>query len=217
MSKSGSGLAVPLHRLVLLAGFILAPTLAHAGTFVLGGGGDCSDPPGIFSQVFSFSADTAGGSCAAFGNHSGTSFNSLAITTALPDDLSNLYCSGGNFFEFCSFTVDVPNDLLTIKLFGTNDSHPGIASIPTCSLDIECGPTDNFSINLNDLVCDPAGRCTQSTSDTGSGGWLTGGSPDAFTAAANGAAVPEPASAVFLIVGLGAVLARRRLAKHPPV
>jgi hypothetical protein len=76
MYRISVGSTVLLRHLLLFAILILLPTWAQAASFSFEGGSGCDDPP-IFSQVFTFTANSNGGFCTGFGNHSGVNFDSL--------------------------------------------------------------------------------------------------------------------------------------------
>ena len=215
MLKTGVGFSVSVRSLLLLGSLILLPAWARADNMSFDGGSGCSDPPITSQQFFLPPANATGGMCRAFGNHSGTTFTSLKFTTAFPNANPNdaLVCSPAPFFLNCDFNVDgrpVPSgshitsgQTITVEFFGTNADHLGIPDAGSA--------TDNFFINLNNPVCPPTGGpCTQPFSDTAAGDWLVNGSPVTFTGAANG--VPEPGTWMLLLGGVGALLARPRLA-----
>jgi len=198
MIKNGFRLRVPVHCLLLLGSLILLPAWARADDFSIGDSGNCSDPSIGPSLQFSFSANTHGGLCLAFGNHSGVPIHSLTFTTSIPDANSDLnVCSGGIFFTNCDYVPNTANGTLTIEFFGGR-------GIPAISVDT----TDNFIINLNNP--DPT-TGMQPNNNTVSGDWLTNGSANTFSGAANG--VPEPASALLLLTALGATVARIRMVR----
>jgi hypothetical protein len=210
---------VTLRSLPLLAILVLAPALARGDDFSFGDSGGCSDPP-ITSQIFTLPPTNGnGGMCLDFGNHSGTPFTSLKFTTSIPDaDIANpstnpRLCSGGPFFTTCDFVVDTLDDTITVEFFGLDSSHHGIPVIPP---GIDRNP-NNFEINLNNPVCDPlTGICTQPTStNNGTGDWVTNGTADVFTGAANG--VPEATTLALLLGGIGALLARSRFQRNSRV
>jgi hypothetical protein len=216
MFKTGVRSNVPVRSLLLFAVAILAPALARADDFSLAGDSGCTDPP-IFSETFTFQANSSGGLCLAFGNHStsGMPFTSLKFTTRIPDTNSDpMLCSGGQFFTNCDYIVDTVHDTLTVEFSGLDDRHTGIPVAPGCSLTIDCVLPNNFSINLNNpTVCPPTGGpCTQPTLNTAGGDWANGGVGSTITGTAN--AVPEPRSGVFLVTALGALVARLRIARN---
>ena len=201
-----------MHLLMLLAALIIAPTFARADNMSLIGGSGCSDPP-IFNEVFTFSSNSTGGECLAFGNYTGGTMGSLSITTKIPDANTDANtCSGGNFFLHCTFTIDTVNDTLTVDFFGTNSDSRGIPEAPGCSsFTTDCTLPNNFSINLNNLVCDPTtGLCSPPSSDDGTGDWLSGGKPESFTATAT----PEPQYVVPLLAAFGALIVRQRFVRR---
>jgi len=192
---------------------LLLPAWARADDFSLAGDSSCSDPP-IFTEIFTLpAANSSGGMCLAFGNHSGAPFTSLKFTTQIPDpNTHDMLCSGGQFFANCDYIVDTLNDTITVEFFGLDDRHPGIGVAPGCTID--CLPTNNFFINLNNPTnCDPSGNnCTQPNLNTAAGDWRNGTVGSTFTGTAN--AVPEPSSWVFLLTALGALVARTRIARN---
>jgi hypothetical protein len=234
MLKTGVKFGVPVRGLLLLGSLVLLPAWARAADMSFDGGSGCSDPP-IFSQQFFLPpANATGGLCRAFGNHSGTNFDSLKFTTAFPNanPRDTFLCSADPFFLSCDFIVDGtifhsgdlispgPTNTITVEFFGLDRpgpgaTHNGIPVVPACPPTIECGPGDNFFINLNNPVCDAnGGNCRQPFSDTAAGDWLVNGSPLVFSGAANG--VPEPGTWMLLLGGIGALLARARLARNGP-
>src|SRR5712692_10239860 len=108
---------VAVRSLLLFAICVLLPTWAQASDVSFDGGSGCDDPP-IFSQVFMFTANTNGGLCRAFGNHSGMNFDSLRFVTTIPTVSSTFLCSPGPFFTDCAFSVDTVNHTLTLNFFG---------------------------------------------------------------------------------------------------
>jgi hypothetical protein len=148
--------------------------------------------------------------CLAFGNHTGAPITSLKFTTTIPDaNTDPMRCSTGPYFEFCDYVVDTVDNTITVEFFGTNSDHPGIPVAPGCTLAITCVPPNNFSINLNNPVCDATGLCSQPTSASAAGDWLVGGQPVVFTGFVNGA-VPEPAAWELLLIGMIALMALAR-------
>src|SRR4030095_6209570 len=129
------------------------------------GGSGCDDPP-IFSQVFQLNANTSGGFCTGFGNHSGRNFDSLRFVTTIPNANPNdpFLCSPEPFFLQCTFTLDTVNNILTIDFFGLDvrgGTHQGIPVAPDCPVGTDCLPPDNFFINLNHpLRSATGGPCT---------------------------------------------------------
>jgi hypothetical protein len=211
---------VSLRSLPLLAILVLAPALAQADDFSFDGGGGCDDPPPITSDIFTLPPTNAtGGMCLAFGNHSGSTFTSLKFTTPIPDaDLANpsnpQLCSGGPFFTTCDFVEDLLDDTITVEFFGLDTDHQGIPVVPIAT-GIEISP-DNFEINLNNPGCDPlTGLCAQPGDANGTGDWVSGGQPEVFTAAANG--VPEAATLMLLLGGIGALVARAQFQRNSRV
>src|SRR6266852_3170781 len=92
--------SIPVVRSILLfAILILLPAWAQAEDFSFEGGSGCSDPP-IFSQVFTFTANSNGGFCTGFGNHSGVNFDSLRFVTTIPNanPTAPFICSPQPFF-----------------------------------------------------------------------------------------------------------------------
>jgi hypothetical protein len=210
---------------------ILLPTWAQASEITFEGGSGCDDPP-IFSQAFSFTANSNGGFCTGFGNHSGVNFDSLKLVTAIPTVGPTLFCSPEPFFLSCDLIEDIAANTLTILFFGLDGSigtHHGIPVAPDCPVGANCLPgvlpPDNFFINLNNLVCPPAGGpCAQPHDANGTGDWLTNGSPNVFNVTANvtnvpepGAEVPEPGTWALLLSGTGVLLVRARLTRNGPV
>src|SRR5713226_2692275 len=90
---------VAVRSLLLFAILILLPAWAQAADMSFEGGSGCDDPP-IFSQVFPFTANSSGGFCTAFGNHSGVNFDSLKFITTIPNAHPSdpFLCSPGPFF-----------------------------------------------------------------------------------------------------------------------
>src|SRR5262245_40670484 len=204
---------LPIRGLLWLAICILAPTWAPAEEFSFDGGSGCSDPP-IFGQFFTFSANSSGGFCTGFGNHSGRNFDSLQFVTTIPNVSPTLNCSHEPYFLFCDFFEDTAANTLTILLHGLDRTHTGIPVAPPCPIDFFCPqPPDNFFINLNNVVCDPSGLCAPPHDTNGRGDWLTNGVPVSFSVTAN---APEPATWVLMLVGAGALLARVRLMRKKP-
>jgi hypothetical protein len=199
--------SVPLRSLLLVAFSIALPALGRADDMSWGGDSSCSDPP-IFSDIFTLPATNAtGGMCRAFGNYTGAPITSVKFTTTIPDaNADPMICSAAPYFESCDFVVDTLDDTITVEFFGTNSDHPGIPVAPPGTTLV-----DNFFINLNNpTVCDANGNnCTQPDTSTGVGDWLSGGAPEVFTAAINGA-VPEPATWMLLLSGMSALTARAR-------
>jgi hypothetical protein len=207
MLKSRVSSIGSLRNLALLAILILSPALARADDLGWGGDSGCTDPP-IFSDIFTLPATNAtGGMCQAFGNYTGAPITSVKFTTTIPDaNADPMICSAAPYFESCDFVVDTLDDTITVEFFGTNSDHPGIPVAPAGGTLV-----DNFFINLNNPVCNPAtGLCTQPDTSTGVGDWLAGGLPEVFTAAVNGATAPEPATWLFLLGGLSLLMARTR-------
>jgi hypothetical protein len=215
MLKNGVGLSVPVRGLLLLGSLILLPAWARADDFSFSGDATgCSDPP-VITQQFNVTPNPSGGLCLAFGNHSGTTFKSLKFTTAFPNANPNdaLMCSPQPFFLNCDFNVDgvvfhngdrvTAGNIITVEFFGLNADHIGIPDAGAA--------TDNFFINLNNP--DPT-TGQQPHSNTAAGDWLLNGVSDSFAAAANG--VPEPGTWILLLAGVGALLARARLARNGP-
>src|SRR5882762_1912502 len=169
---------VPVRSLLWFAILILAPAWAQAADMSFDGGSGCSDPP-IFSQQFTLSANSHGGFCTGFGNHSGMNFDSLTFVTTIPNVSPTFNCSPEPFFLFCDFIQDTAASTLTIffhGLDGRTGGHHGIPVAPDCPIDTNClpgvPPPDNFFINLNNLVCPPTGGpCTQPHDTNGTGDW----------------------------------------------
>ena len=209
---------VPIRSLLWFAILILAPVWAQAADMSFDGGSGCDDPP-IFSQQFTFTSNSHGGFCTGFGNHSGMSFGSLTFVTAIPNVSPTMNCSPEPFFAFCNFFEDTAAGTLTILFFGLDRTHQGIPVAPDCPVgSTNClpglPPPDNFFINLNNPVCPPTGGpCTQPWDTNGTGDWLTNGSAVTFSVAAN---LPEPGTWALLLGGVGALLARARLARNGP-
>jgi hypothetical protein len=218
MLKIGVGFRVPAHSLLLLGSLILLPGLARADDFSFSGDSSCSDPP-IFSDIFTLPpVNATGGLCRAFGNHTGSSFNSLTFTTAFPTVNPDFFCSGDQFFTNCDFKVDgtiyrsvdappTSGTTLTVEFFGLNADHRGIP------VDRVTDPTDpayfNFYINLNSRICDANGNCgPQPTGTSGSGDWIPGSTIGGVANA------PEPGMLPLLLVGFGALLARAKMLEH---
>jgi hypothetical protein len=217
MLKFGECSKVLLQGSLLLGIVMLAPALGRADDFSWGGDSGCSDPP-ITTDVFTnlFSANSSGGLCLAFGNHSGGTFHSLEFTTTYPDANTSdaLVCTPGPWFATCDFKVDgssVPNNTvvtgshstLTVEFFDGGDHH----GIPDAG-----SSTDNFFINLNN----PGIACTRSpcpppNDPSGTGDWTTGGVANSFSGSANG--VPEPRSGALLLAALGVLAASIRMAR----
>lgn len=206
---------VLLRSLLLFAILILAPAWAKASDMSFEGGSGCSDPP-IFSQAFTFTANSNGGFCSGFGNHSGTNFDSLTFTTSIPNVSPTFLCSPEPFFTTCDFIQDTAANTLTIEFFGLDGplgTHHGIPVATGCSFQIDCLPPDNFFLNLNNPVCGRLG-CAQPFDANGTGDWLTNGAPITFSATANG--VPEPGTWALLLGGACVLLARARLRRNAP-
>jgi hypothetical protein len=206
-----------IRSLLWFAALILLPTWARAADISFEGGSGCDDPP-IFGQFFTLTANSHGGFCTGFGNHSGMGFDSLTFVTTIPNVSPTFNCSPEPFFAFCEFIEDTAANTLTILFFGLDRTHQGIPVAPDCPVGTNClpgvPPPDNFFINLNNFVCPPTGGpCAPPNDTNGTGDWLTNGVPSSFSAAAN---VPEPETWALLLVGAGALLARVRLARNGP-
>ena len=212
-----------LSALVVL---VLPPTRAQASTIGFDGGVGCGDPP-IFSETFTFAANQDGGFCAGFGNHSGMNFDSLTLLTTIPTVSPTIFCSPEPYFLSCNYSEDIAANTLTIQFFGldgTFGTHHGIPVAPDCTAGSLCLPgtpqPDNFFINLNNPVCPPTGGpCTQPFDALGAGDWLTNGDPNIFNIVANvrePTSVPEPATWLMLLTGVGVLLAGSRSARSGP-
>lgn len=212
-----------MRSFLCFAILILLPTWAQASDISFDGGFGCDDPP-IFNGVFSFSANSNGGFCTGFGNHSGVNFDSLTFVTTIPTVSPFFSCSPEPFFTSCDFIEDAAANTLTILFFGLDGplgSHHGIPVAPDCPVGTPClpgvPPPDNFFINLNNRTCPPiGGACTQPNDSNGTGDWLANGLPNVFRVAANvrePASVPEPGTWTLLLGGIGALLARAKLTR----
>src|SRR5713226_3178875 len=93
--------------LVIFSSLLLTANRAQADDMSFAGGSGCGDPP-IFSQVFTFTANSNGGFCTGFGNHSGANFDSLRFTTSIPNanPSAPFLCSPEPFFLNCTFSLD---------------------------------------------------------------------------------------------------------------
>lgn len=159
---------------------------------------ECSDGCTVLTGTsFMFSSNSNGGGFLTFENDSEAGWSSLLVeATGIAADTVN---ATSNLF---ANTPEVYNigDLLVIYFSGV--SGPGCEE--DCFLGIPNSSDENvFTINLNTNPDD--------TSTDGIGGW----GPDLlFSANANvpAPAVPEPATLTLIAVGLGALLAKKKLA-----
>ena len=154
--------------------------------------GEC---PTVFGTTFSFSSDANGGGINQFRNEN-TDWTSLLIDVTtnggeLPSVPSDTITCLTNAFATCQKS-DLANGDTAIFLSGMPD-------------DIPVGAVATF--NLNDLV-----NGSQPGTVDGTGGW---GSGREFDVTANAPSpVPEPATITLLGVGLGALLAKRKLRRQ---
>ena len=179
---------------VLLAGF----TIMLGGSSNLGAATvspeSCSTGTPPVGLLFSFNADALGGSslfpratgggrliCRA-NNASGVNFTSLMITTPLPAGSTlDAFTCNGDLFNVCSVGLNPAGNTLIFN-YSLRISIDGAAKAGIAS-------GTEFAINL------------------GTGGFAPN---QTFLVAANGATVPEPASAILILAGAAALLARRK-------
>src|SRR6266853_4509707 len=122
--------------LLCFAFLIVVPSLAHASEIGFDGGSDCNSGVPLLSDVFSFTANSSGGFCSGFGNHSGMNFDSLRIVTTIPTLSTPFNCSAAPFFTSCDFTEDTVANTLTILFHGVDREHSGIPVAPDCPVGI---------------------------------------------------------------------------------
>lgn len=153
----------------------------------------CSTGTPPVGPVFFFQADALGGSSlfprnqnglllCMFNNQSGADFNSLAITTALPTGASlTAYSCDGNLFNLCNVALNPAGNTLIFNF------SLGAGSTGAPPVGVPAGK--EFAINL------------------GTGGFAPN---QTFLVAANGATIPEPASAILFLAGIACFLAKGR-------
>jgi hypothetical protein len=151
----------------------------------------CSTGTPPVGSTFSFMADSLGGTSlfphagglldCMFMNVSGLSFNTLTITTPLTIGKLSDYTCGLHLFNNCSVTFDTNNNLV-FKFSVVSSSNALPPGIPNGA---------EFAIDLG----------------------TTGFAPNqAFQAVLSGpVGVPEPGSAMFVLIGVGAIVTRRHL------
>ena len=147
------------------------------------------------STVFSFSSNANGGGFLTFQNVSGLTWTSLLIETGSdPFNVpANSVTCQTNAFLSCQVS-DLAGGITAMFFSGTNGET--VLGIPN---------DFNFTINLNDDL--PGGGTN--VDPGGSGGW---GANRIFNAAANvPSPVPEPATLTLMGVGIGALVARKKL------
>ena len=156
----------------------------------------CESNCGTFLEFthFSFNSNASGGGFLSFVNASGVDWTTLLIETGSdPFNVpANTVTCETNAFLSCAVS-DLPGGITAIYLSGLNNDN--VNGIPQ---------NFQFFINLNNDI-----NGNVITDPNGSGGW---GNNRLFTADANVAApVPEPATLTLLGIGIGALLAKRKL------
>jgi hypothetical protein len=180
--------------------------LAHADTVPVDPKMQVSDPTcGVGCTIvtgtsFSFSSNVSGGGFLTFENQSDSNWSSLLIETT--GIAANSVNASSNLFSNPVLVYNI-GDLLVIYFSGVS----GPNCIEGCFPGIPNTSDQNvFTINLNDDIGEFA-----NTDPNGSGGW---GPNLAFTGDANVPAppVPEPATLTLMVAGLGAFMAKKKLA-----
>lgn len=158
--------------------------------------GDPSSGTPIGANTFTFGADALGGGVFAFVNQSGNLWTKLDVFVQLPTG-SVINCGPAPFFNFCQVSSVIQTASLSLFDIDLNSPSAQTGGIPDGEF---------FTINLNDLV-----NGGINTDPNGAGGWGPGND---FSATANLTNSPEPATAFFVLAGLGmvsfGVLGRRR-------
>jgi hypothetical protein len=154
----------------------------------------------VTGTSFTFSSNVSGGGFLTFENESDSSWSSLLIETT--GIAANTVNASSNLFSNPVLVYNI-GDLLVIYFSGVSapgceeGCFPGIPNISDQNV---------FTINLNDDIGEFPNQ-----DPNGSGGW---GPNLAFTGDANVPAppVPEPATLTLMVTGLGAFLAKKKLA-----
>lgn len=188
-------LAFPIFILLVSATVVRADSVPVDPKMVV------TDPPcvegcgtALESTVFSFSSNANGGGFLTFQNVSDLNWTSLLIETGsvpfnVPAD--SVTCQT-NAFLSCQVS-DLAGGITAMFFSGTNGET--VSGIPNLF---------KFTINLNDDI-----NGNPVTATNGFGGW---GANRTFNAAANvPAPVPEPATLTLMGVGIGALLASKKL------
>jgi hypothetical protein len=169
-----------------------------------------SNPIGVGST---FTPSVDGGGIFLFFNPNSTPITQVEFDVTLTSALTpgfgvssfdGINCGGADFFSTCTITVPgaAPTEVI-VEFFGQDSTHHGIPTLlPGCSSDPDgpgCSTVGHFAINLNNND-NPAGDV---------GGWET---TTPFDTSVVVDAVPEPSTAILLVIGCALIFgsARRR-------